>query len=99
MMFEPTAQTSSAPKPHAALNDAVLPYEAVVKTPFWSSRIVPSHPPTAQAAVRVPQSPIRGAGEGTETDDHAAPVQWRAVPATLTAHTSSLAVPHTAVSS
>src|SRR5580700_1563653 len=99
MMFEPTAQTSSAPKPHAALNDAVLPYDAVAKTPFCSSRIVPSHPPTAHAAVGVPHRAHRGAAEGSATGDHTAPFQWMAVPAALSAHTSSFAVPHTVVSS
>src|ERR1700722_7991600 len=99
MMFEPTAQTSLAPKPHAALNDAVLPYEAGVKAPFWSSRIVPSHPPTAHAAVGVPHKPRRGADDGSATGDHAAPFQWMAVPAALSAQTSSFAVPHAVVSS
>src|SRR5580700_2011493 len=99
MMFEPTAQTSSGAKPQAALNDAVFPYEAVVKTPFRSSRIVPSHPPTAHAAVGVPHRPMSGAAEGSATCDHAVPFQWTAFPSALTAHTSSLAVPHRAVSS
>src|ERR1700722_15189536 len=99
MMLEPTAQTSSGPKPHAALNDAVLPSETTRQSLPSRLRMVPSQPPTAHVALGVPHSPISGACDGKVTGDHALPLQWMAVPSALMAHASSAVVPHTEVSS